>query len=87
MNCERVNLIDEVILCEAKNCNYCGKERCFHNVVMILVRTHCGSKVPDNCCAMAADNFAVVGCFLGRRIVGYYAAVDYYEELRIAGNF
>ena len=84
-----VSSTDEEIPCAVKNC-YCGKERCFHNVAMISVPIHYGSKVLGNYFAAAdgiVDYYEAGGYFEELRIVGYYAAVDYYAELRIAGNF
>ena len=60
---------DEEIPCAVKNCYYCEKVRCFHNVAMILVPIRYGSKVLGNYFEVAADiadyyeGFDIVGCF------------------------
>jgi hypothetical protein len=84
------SLTDVEIPCAVKNCYYCGKVHCFHNVAMISVPIRYGSKVLGNYFAAAAgivDYYEAVGYFEELRIADYYAVVDYFAELRIAGNF
>jgi hypothetical protein len=81
---------DVEIPCAVKNCYYCGKERYFHNVAMILAPIRYGSRELGNYFVVAADivdYFVVVGYYEVLRIAGYYAAVDYFEVLRIGYYF